>query len=294
LTTVLALLIALTVVSLLFTGCALYVVGSYAFAFGPLRFVLATAYPPRSGPPPRLWRAAVVELATTLLVMPLWPLWSVLGASYAALESGQPPEHSAARRPVILLHGFAMNQTQWWWMGRRLQKRGSGPLYGMTYFSLQSVARSARHLSQFVERVREKEHGARVDIVAHSLGGVVARYYIERLGGEAAVERVITIGSPHHGSATGRLAPLIPATRDMGSASPLLAELGPLREARPRVSYTSIWSRADAIIVPPESSAISPAGEDCIFDDLGHLTLVVSPRVIDLVAERLRPEAKVA
>jgi hypothetical protein len=67
-----------------------------------------------------------------------------------------------------------------------------------------------------------------------------------------------------------------------------------MRDTRPRVSYTSIWSRADAIIVPPESSAISPAGEDCVFDDLGHLTLVVSPRVIDVVAARLCPEAKVA
>jgi triacylglycerol esterase/lipase EstA (alpha/beta hydrolase family) len=270
------------------------VVASYAFAFGPLRFVLAQPRSVRSGPPPRLWRAAAVELLTTLFVMPLWPLWSVLGATYEALESGHPSEESAARRPVILLHGFAMNQTQWWWMGRRLARRGAGPLYGMTYFSLQSVARSARHLRRFIERVRHKEHGARVDIVAHSLGGVVARYYIERLGGESAVERVITIGSPHHGSATGRLAPLIPAARDTDGASALLTELGPMRETRPRVSYTSIWSRADAIIVPPESSAIAPAGEDCVFDDLGHLTLVVSPRVIDVVADHLRPEAKVA
>jgi len=48
-----------------------------------------------------------------------------------------------------------------------------------------------------------------------------------------------------------------------------------------------VWSRADAIIEPPESSSIAPVGEDRIFDDLGHLSLLLSPRVLDCVADRL-------
>ena len=58
--------------------------------------------------------------------------------------------------------------------------------------------------------------------------------------------------------------------------------------AREGLQYTSIWSRADAIIEPPESASIAPAGEDRVFDDLGHLSLLLSSRVIDTVAERLK------
>jgi triacylglycerol esterase/lipase EstA (alpha/beta hydrolase family) len=257
----------------LVAACLFYVVGSYLLAF---------ACRPR---PPRLLRAALVELATTMVVLPFWPLWWILGTSYRAVETGEGGE---ARRPVVLLHGFAMNQTQWLWMGHRLQRRGIGPLYGMTYFSPQTVERSARHLSRFVDRLLRREQATQVDIVAHSLGGLVARYYVERLGGAPHVRRVLTIGSPHHGTELARFGALFPSARAHHPSSSFLQELGSIRAQRPQAAYTSIWSRSDAIIVPPESSAIAPAGEDCVFDDLGHLSLILSPRVIDVVAARLR------
>jgi hypothetical protein len=56
---------------------------------------------------------------------------------------------------------------------------------------------------------------------------------------------------------------------------------------REGLELTSIWSRADCIIEPPESASIEPAGADVVFDDLGHLSLLMSPRVLDIVAERL-------
>jgi triacylglycerol esterase/lipase EstA (alpha/beta hydrolase family) len=258
---------------LLVVGCTAYVLFSYALAFGVRRSV---------GPRPRLLRAALVELGSTLLLMPLWPLWLLVGATYQAAKEGE--GHARGRRhPVVLLHGFAMNRTSWAWLAPRLLKRGAGPLYGTTYFSPQSVRRSAHHLRAFVERVIAREDAPRVDIVAHSLGGVVARYYIERLGGARRVARLVTIGSPHRGTVLARLA-LVPSARDMRHDSELLADLG---APKPGVDYTSIWSRADAIVVPAESSSIAPAGRDRVFDDLGHLSMLMSPRVLDAVAESL-------
>jgi triacylglycerol esterase/lipase EstA (alpha/beta hydrolase family) len=275
---------AVTVVA----GSTFYVVTSYLLAFAR----------PAGPRPARLLRAIAVELVTTLALLPWWPLFLVLGATYEAILEGEAAgregeaaregtARSRERHPVILLHGFAMNRTQWLWMGRRLARLGRGPLHGLTYFSLQSVARSACHLQRFVEQVRTRERAARVDIVAHSLGGVVARYYVERLGGAAHVRSVITIGSPHHGTTLGRLAPLVPSARETGPGSRFLDDLGPMRAASASVRYTSIWSRADAIIVPPDSASIAPAGEDLVYDDLGHLSLILSPRVVDAVAARL-------
>lgn len=257
---------------LLFVGCAFYVVFTFSFAF------LGRAQAKRA----RLWRAALVELGVTLLMMPLWPLWWILGASYQSSVEGA-GEATGGRHPVILLHGFGMNRTNWLWLGRRLAARGIGPLYGTTYFSPQSVRRSALALRDFIEHVLEREDARRVDIVAHSLGGVVARYYIERLSGAKRVGRLVTIASPHRGTLLGRLG-VVPSARELTAGSRLLDDLG---TPRPGVAYTSIWSRADNVVVPADSASIAPAGEDRVFDDLGHLSLLLSPRVLAAVAERL-------
>jgi triacylglycerol esterase/lipase EstA (alpha/beta hydrolase family) len=266
------------VLGLLFLGCGLYVVVSYFHAFWHRHAAVPFAY---------LLTAALREFLACLLLLPFWPLWLIMGATYQIEHEGERVPNQPRRNPVILLHGFAMNRTNWIWLGRRLASRGIGPLYGTSYFSLQSVKRSAEKLAKFIDAVRLQERAQRVDIVAHSLGGTVARYYIERLDGAKHVQRLVTIGSPHRGTAIAQFGPLIPSAKESRIDSPLYAEMGPL-VAREGMMYTSIWSRSDAIIEPPESSSIEPAGMDRVFDNLGHLSLLLSARVIDAVAERLR------
>src|SRR5262249_57805683 len=79
------------------------------------------------------------------------------------------------------------------------------------------------------------------------------------------------------------------AAFDLRPRSALLAQLA----ACPRpdtVSVTSIWSRADNVIVPPENAALSV--DDVIFEDLGHMALLLSPRVADVVASLLSAEQR--
>jgi triacylglycerol esterase/lipase EstA (alpha/beta hydrolase family) len=266
--------IAAALVAAFCAGCAIYVMVSYATAFvaRPREWSLA------------LVRAALVELVVVLLVVPLWPLWWLVGAVYKAAEEGV-GEATGRRNPIVLLHGFGMNRTQWLWLARRLRARGHGPIYGMNYLSLRAVDHSARHLAMFVDGVRERERCQKVDLVAHSLGGVVARYFIERMDGRDQVGRLITIATPHAGTRAGRLGFGIPAARDLRGDSLIFNELGPVSAG---AAYTSIWSRADAIVQPPESASIEPGGRDEVFDDLGHLSLVLSPRVVAVIDARLR------
>lgn len=259
----------------LFSGTALYVGLSYLSAF-LLR--------PASWRRARLFRAALVELAAAWLVIPFWPLWWLLGEVYRVETEGVGEAHGR-RHPVVLLHGFGMNRTQWIWLARRLRARGHGPIYGMNYFSLQRADRSAKQLARYVDRILERERAEVVDIVAHSLGGIVARYYIERLSGGRKVGRLVTIGTPHKGTRAARTGFLIPSALDLRMDSQLLSDLGPVRAG---AEYTSIWSRADAIVQPPESASIAPEGTDAVFDDLGHLSMILSPRVVDVIAARLR------
>jgi len=261
--------------ALLCAGCIFYVVTTYTHAFWHRRLTPLAA----------LVRAALVEFAACMLLLPFWPLWFLIGATYEVTHAGRGPARGP-RHPVVLLHGFAMNRTNWIWLGRRLARRGIGPLYATSYFSPQPVRRSAEHLARFIARVRERQGCERVDIVAHSLGGTVARYYIEHLGGAAHVGRLVTIGSPHRGTHIARLGAVIPSALESRIDSDFYAELGP-PVARAGLTYTSVWSRSDAIIEPPESASIAPVGEDYVFDDLGHLSLLLSPRVLDTVAARL-------
>ena len=269
--------IAAAALAVLLAACVFYVVTSYTHAFWHRRLTT---------PVGNLVRAAFVEFGACMLLLPFWPLWLLIGASYEATHEGEGSARGK-RHPVVLLHGFAMNRTNWIFLGRRLAKRGIGPLYGTSYFSPQSVRRSAEQLKRFVDRVRAREKCGRIDIVAHSLGGVVARYYIERLGGDEHVGRLVTIGSPHNGTVIARLGALFPSARETLSNSAFYAELGPL-SPRENISFTSVWSRADAIIEPPESSSIAPVGEDRVFENLGHLSLLLSPRVVEAVVERLK------
>jgi triacylglycerol esterase/lipase EstA (alpha/beta hydrolase family) len=258
---------------LLIASCVFYVVTSYTHAFWHRRLTT---------PVRNLVRAAFVELGACFLLLPFWPLWLVIGASYQAAHEGE-GRARGTRHPVVLLHGFAMNRTNWIWLGRRLAKRGIGPLYATSYFSPQSVRRSAEQLGRFIESILVREKCEEVDIVAHSLGGVVARYYIERLAGRRNVGRLVTIGSPHNGTVIARLGALFPSARESLTNSAFYADLGPLAPHE-GIAFTSVWSRADAIIEPPESSSIAPIGEDRVFEDLGHLSLLLSPRVLDTVA----------
>jgi len=262
------------VVAAFFAGCAISLVFIYASAF---------AFRPRAWTP-SLVRAMFVELFAVWLIVPLWPLWWLVGAVYKASEEGS-GQAKGRRNPIILLHGFGMNRTQWIWMARRLRARGHGPIYGLNYFSLQPVESSAKLLSRFVDEILEREHVTQLDIVAHSLGGIVARYYIERLSGGRKIQRLVTIGTPHAGTRMGHFGIGIPAARDLRGGSVLLTDLGPVR---PGSVYTSIWSRSDAVVQPPESASIVPAGTDEVFDDLGHLSLVLSPRVVAVIDARLR------
>ena len=226
----------------------------------------------------RVLRALPREFLAEVWAVLSWPWFALLGSRYEG--------HTKGVRPVILLHGYGMNRMSFYWLGRALAKRGLGPLCAMSYVTLRSVRYSAQRLARFVERVCEAEGAKEVDLVCHSLGGIVARYYADMLGGAARVKQIITIGTPHRGTMSAHMA-LDRAAFDLRPLSPLLAELSNCEHG---VCVTSIWSRADNVIVPPENAALGKC--DVVFEDLGHMALLLSPRVADIVVSLLSAEQR--
>lgn len=148
-------------------------------------------------------------------------------------------------------------------------------------------------LAAAVTAVRGRTGAAAVDLVGYSAGGVVARLYVLEHGGAGQVRRLVTLGSPHHGTEVATLGSLVPGTcptacQELAPDSAVLARLD--REPLPAgLVALSLWSRDDEVVVPPTSSVLtgvpSPAVQDvCPGDTVRHGGLPGDRAVQRLVA----------
>ncbi len=168
------------------------------------------------------------------------------------------PAAVPASSPVLLLHGVLCNAGVWMRMIEALKAAGIGPVYTLSYGPpLASVEHFADQVADKIARIRAETGAARVAIVAHSMGGLVARAYMRRHGA-SAVDRVITIGTPHHGSVHAWLFP----GASLGQIRPGNAWLAALNAAPlPPVRIVSIWSWHDSMVAPQDSACLPEGGE---------------------------------
>jgi triacylglycerol lipase len=134
-----------------------------------------------------------------------------------------------------------------------------------------------------------------VDVVGYSAGGVVARIWIGQQGGAPLVRRVITLGSPHHGTTVAQLGALVApascpvACRQLIPDSDLLSSL-PQTPAGP--VWTSLWTTVDDVVTPPDSARLAGAldfslQQVCSDDRSGHGQLPTDPLVVGIVLRAL-------
>jgi predicted alpha/beta hydrolase family esterase len=198
----------------------------------------------------------------------------------AALPAG------CAARPVLLLHGILCNARVWHHTLRaRLTAAGFGPVEALDLEPLLAdieilVRRAAPRLLALQRQCNDE----RVVIIAHSMGGLVARALLRELG-PSAIRRIVTIASPHHGTAVVRGLPW-PNTRQMSPASPWLRALNAAQEGRFAVPVTSIYTAEDNMVVPVESARLQGT-ESTELRGIGHLGMVRSRRALDSVIAAL-------
>ncbi|MFB6935796.1 esterase/lipase family protein [Streptomyces chartreusis] len=187
---------------------------------------------------------------------------------------------AAHPRPVVLVHGTMENRyDNWAALSPRLKEAGycvfalnhgggSGPLLGT-----EDMAASARELADFVDRVRAATGAAKVDLVGHSQGGMMPRYYIKNLGGAAKVDKLVALTPSNHGttfSGLGLLALVIPGGNAVLGAgckacsqqligSDFLKDLNSGGETDPGVTYTVITTRYDEVVTPYTSAYLDAA-----------------------------------
>jgi triacylglycerol lipase len=142
-----------------------------------------------------------------------------------------------------------------------------------------SLSHLAEELRKFIDdRLGTKR---RFNIVAFSMGGLVARYYVQRLGGLSRVAHVITISTPHHGTNTANLGNL-PGFLEMRPGSAFLQDLNRDAKRLSKISFTSIWSHLDLMILPADSARL-PFGRDVEIPVVLHNWMLTDSRVINAV-----------
>jgi triacylglycerol lipase len=194
----------------------------------------------------------------------------------------------AAGTPIVLVHGIVDNRSAFAVLRRTLRRRGYGRITTVNYSPLTSdVRKAAEHLSRHVERVCAQTGYEQVFIVGHSLGGIIARYYVQRLGGDDRVNTVITLGSPHAGTQVARLLPL-KVTRQLRPESDVMRELASPASCTTR--FVAIYSDRDEVVVPNRSAKLEHADLEVTrlrVHGVGHLSLLVDRDVVHAVAAAL-------
>ncbi|UYZ20066.1 esterase/lipase family protein [Mesobacillus jeotgali] len=214
---------------------------------------------------------------------------------FSTVEAAKRVPVASEKDPVVFVHGFTGSSSSFDNMKQWLISQGwpSDYLYAIQYSNTTgSSVDNAYELQSFVKNILRKTKASKVDIVAHSMGGLSTRYYVKYLEGAQKVDDVVTLGSPHHGTNSSYFGLWTEGAREMVPGSTFLNELNSVDEtpngsdASAAIQYTSIYSSADTVINPYTSSIIEGA-ENIEISGVSHSGLLTDSTVRPLILEGL-------
>ena len=194
---------------------------------------------------------------------------------------------NASGPAVLLVHGFFANAGCWCQFKSALESQTIRALYSLNLDPLfADIDDYAEQLAQRVRQVCAHSGRRKVVLVGHSMGGLVCRAYARKHGVEA-IQQIITLGSPHHGTV---LAYLLAGTnlKQMRPGSAWLNELNAKTLDVPQVTFFSLH---DNIIAPQNSSRL-PGAQEIVLTGIGHLSMVFSVEFARKVGALIRKSAQ--
>ncbi len=207
------------------------------------------------------------------------------------------------QNPLVMVHGFGCDVGSLGFLVRILEIDG----WRVCPIELDTVGHGVEDLAwrllRHIQRVKRRSGARRVDLIGHSLGGLVIRYFVQMLAGYTHVDRVVTIGTPHSGGTLMSYAvePLrwlgyFPE-KSRGKSADQLLPGSPLYEHLngsvfrvencDKVDFTNIWSLTDELMIPSWTARFERATREKVYVLKGHIGLVLSPSVLRYVAEVL-------
>jgi triacylglycerol lipase len=253
---------------------------------------------------PRMASGLAIEAAWATAHMLMYPLGFMSKPTRIARRrrhdlSGLSPEQrslfhhriDAAETPIVLVHGIIDNHATFTWMEYALRRRGFQTLSAYDYGLLtRNIRQAAVHLGEAIEELAASTGYERVHVIGHSLGGLIARYYVQRLGGDRHVHTLITLGTPHQGTQLAWAVPLLPLVRQLAPNSSLIQELAePAAECRTR--FLAFYSDIDHLIVPSRNARLDHPHlhvRNIPVRGVGHLSMPNNGRIAFTIDQALR------
>ncbi len=209
-----------------------------------------------------------------------------LVSSALAFFDAAPVPPKPEYNPVVLVHGIHSNSRDMTRMARHFRAEGRevftpdlSPNGGQA-----TIEELGKQLADFT--AKHMKRGRKFDHVGFSMGGLVSRYYVQRLGGEKHVAHLVTIAAPHHGTVFARLHPGAGAA-EMRRDSPFLRELATDDAKLADVKFTCFYTPLDLVVFPASSAEMPQARNVHVWASL-HPSLILEKRCIRQVAGVLR------
>jgi hypothetical protein len=251
---------------------------------------------------PRVAGGVAVEAAWAAAHLAMYPLGLVSGAAARTSRrhglAGLSPEQrglvhhgiAAAETPILLVHGIIDNHSIFALLQRTLRRRGFGTVSSYDYGLLtQDIPTAAGLLGEAIDKQAANSGYERVHVIGHSLGGLIARYYVQRLGGDARVHTLVTLGTPHAGTEVARPFRLLPLMDQLTPGSPMLQELAePAPECRTR--FLVFASDLDHMVRPIQNARLEHPDlsvRNVAVSGVGHLSMPNNSSIAFRIASAL-------
>lgn len=250
-----------------------------------------------AGLPPA--RRRVLLAVALLLVLAVAATVAAVVVSRADAPTGAPVSQEQPG-PVLLVPGYGGSTASLQQLAGRLTAEGrDAAVVELPGDGTGDLAAAADALGAAADAALARTGADSVDVVGYSAGGVVARVWVAD-GGAGSVRRVVTLGSPHHGTSLADLAGDVApdqcaiGCRQLGTHSDVLARLNAGDETPPGPTWISIWTTLDRTVTPPDSARLEGAlnltvQSVCAASRVGHGELTRDPVVLEMVVALLLP-----
>src|SRR3954451_13614638 len=207
------------------------------------------------------------------------------------------PAAAHAKEPVVLVHGTFGDSSNWGYVRPQLEAAGY-QTFAIDYGNRGTgdIAASAQQLKTFVDQVLAETGASKVDIVGHSQGGMMPRYFIKNLGGADKVDDLIGLAPSNHGTTlplAGASDPrLCPACSQQAAGSPFITALNAGDETPGTVDYTVVETKYDEVVTPYTSAFLDSGTnvllqDKCPHDRSEHLSIVTDQAAVQWIENAL-------
>lgn len=206
-------------------------------------------------------------------------------------ESPQPPDAASPnpKRPVILVPGFmeAVPAAFLKGISAHLKKQGWDKVYYLNNGLVVAKAEKyAQRVKDKVDAVLKATGSNKVDIIAHSYGGLYTRYYLKNLGGTEQVDHFISIASPHKGTNLAYMGPFLESARQMKPGSEFLTDLNAGDVTPGALCYAAIRTNTDEIVFPADN-AILDGADNYLIRTREHFSILYTKETYQIITNTL-------